>query len=266
MSLVEMQSCLARLYTDFPFQQLFFLDPTVSLKEYQLTPAERQALTALNRTELTRFALAVRHKSLEKFERNFPLLFKAAGPQLERYYPRFYHLFRLPDEDRQLLEFGRFMAQTFQADQDLPPYLGELTRYERQLITARFKPNKQRRIYPESQPELSLEDRFSLAPGVTYEQYRHNIVALAQAIEQDQTIDRPETGFYIFLVYLAPGKARPQILELSPATRKLLEFCNGERTAGEIISKLELLLGQPDLQPVVMQKLTELVGLGVLNA
>ena len=134
MSLAEMQSCLARLYTDFAFQQLYFLDPAISLKEYQLSPLERQALAGLNRTQLKRFAVSLINKRRDRFEIAFPLLFKAAGPQISRYFPRFYHLFRSQNEEAQFLEFGRFMEQTLRADPEVPPYLSELARYEYHII------------------------------------------------------------------------------------------------------------------------------------
>ena len=59
---------------------------------------------------------------------------------------------------------------------------------------------------------------------------QYNIAALAQPPRQDQKIDQPEAGSFIFLVYFSPRKGQPQILEINRATPNLIEFCNGELT------------------------------------
>lgn len=65
MSLTEMQSYLAHLYTDDSFRKLFTLAPDASFENYLLTDAEKQALQAIDQRLLEYFATSLKMKQQE---------------------------------------------------------------------------------------------------------------------------------------------------------------------------------------------------------
>jgi hypothetical protein len=64
MSLRNLQSVLARLYTDSAFRAAFFRDPSPAGSAAGLTEAEQQLLTALDRGQVERFARSLQQKRL----------------------------------------------------------------------------------------------------------------------------------------------------------------------------------------------------------
>src|SRR5947209_4692942 len=140
MSMAEMQACLARLYVDGASRRLLALEPETVLGDYRLSAEEARALRDLDRQALERFAGSLKSKRRRRFAATYPLLFGLESPAVERYYERYYHLYPARPGGSfvtEQLEFGRFMEESLAADDEAPPFAGDLAQYERIRFAAR---------------------------------------------------------------------------------------------------------------------------------
>ena len=119
MSLIEMHSVLARLYTDETFLRSFRAGPDQALADYDLTPREAAALAGIDRDAIEKYAASLRSKTRGRFEQAYRLLLALDAAAFHKYYLRFYELRPIrPYEPFHgpILELGRFFEGVLAAD------------------------------------------------------------------------------------------------------------------------------------------------------
>ena len=87
MSLAEMQSYLAQLYTDESFRKLFTIAPEASFEHYLLAEPEKQALQALDRRLLEYFATSLKMKQQEYLRAVYRATFALPQALIQRLLP-----------------------------------------------------------------------------------------------------------------------------------------------------------------------------------
>jgi hypothetical protein len=80
MALADVQTVLARLFTDASFRASFFADPVAVGRSSGLGPAEAQVLAALSREEVEQFASTLRRKRADDVRKVLPMTAHALGP------------------------------------------------------------------------------------------------------------------------------------------------------------------------------------------
>jgi hypothetical protein len=273
MSIAEMQACLARLYVERAFRRLFALEPETALGEYRLSAEEAQALRELDSPALERFARSLKSKRRRRFVATYPLLFGLGSAAVDRYYDRYYQLYparRGGSFVAELLEFGRFMEECLATDDEAPPFASDLARYERLRFAARrvaigHRPEgTDQPARPDPTP-VAPDDRPRLADGVAVGTFRTSILAIVEALEDG--LPPPETGEgpYTFVFRPEQGAAEPDAFYVTPATRELLDWCDGERTVAELVNAVECLPGSDGRAAAVAEAIQTLVEHGILT-
>lgn len=242
-----MQDCLARLYVDGAFRRLFALEPETVLGGYGLSAEEAQALRDLDRAALERFARSLKSKRRRRFVATYPLLFGLASAAVDRYYDRYYQLYparRGGSFVAELLEFGRFMEECLATDDEAPPFASDLARYERLRFAARrtavgHRPEGTHQPARPDPAPVGPDDRPRLADGVAVGSFRTGILAIVDALEAG--LPPPETGEGPYTFVFRPGQSAtdPDAFYVTPATRELLDWCDGERTLAELAAAVK---------------------------
>jgi len=193
-SLAEMQSSLAQLYTDDSFRKLFTIAPEVSFENYLLTEQEKPALQAIDQRLLEYFATSLKMKQQEYLRTVYRATFALSQALLQRIFQRFYQWYLAkPHEDllTRLLDFGTFLEQVFAQDEQAPCYAGEVARYGRLHYLYTYQPRAQDVLTainakePEASP-LGLDSVLVLLPGVNRETFVYPIVAIVEALSAQQ--------------------------------------------------------------------------------
>src|SRR5690606_10020144 len=92
LSIAEMQACLAQLYVDDAFRKLYYINPDSTLKGYELTEDEANAIKNIEKKWLDAFAESLKNKRKRRFESAYPLTFALETEHMDRYFNRFYQL------------------------------------------------------------------------------------------------------------------------------------------------------------------------------
>ena len=87
MTLLGMQTVLARLYTDRVFREAFFADPTTMCARSECTARERHQLAALDRLQVERYARSLQRKRLQSVRVLLPATVNTLSAQ---FVPLFY--------------------------------------------------------------------------------------------------------------------------------------------------------------------------------
>ena len=273
MSVAEMQACLARLYVDDAYRQLFDLAPETSRQDYQLTEDEFKTLESLDKKMLDLFADMLKKKRKSKFQAAYPLLFQLLRTKIDRYYNRFYHLYPAKPHELflpQALAFGEFMEECLATDTESPSYASDLARYERYYFSAMYMPSSRDSLSTFNEPEqqqpgaLSRDAYPVLQPGVQYTTFAYDVVSIATALQEHQEVIA-QKGTYSFIFQQRTRTSDPAVFAISGATNSLLALCDGSRTVSEIIGELEQRFGKDALTARVLQALHHLLSIGVLE-
>jgi len=88
-TVIGMQSCLARLYVDDDFRATFLDDPAVALACCDVAAAEAAAITAIDRRMLVAFVATLYTKRKKRFVRAYPASFAWHEPELDAVLQRF---------------------------------------------------------------------------------------------------------------------------------------------------------------------------------
>ena len=250
MSLADMQSYLAHLYTDDYFRKLAALAPEASFEDYSLTETEKQALVKLDRKLLEYFATALKMKQKEYLRAVYPATFALPKTLVERLFNRFYHHYPAkPHEDpfARIVDFGVFLEQMLEIEELAPCYAGEVVKYERLHYIYTYQPtpedafsaiNTQR---PTESPPLLPESIPILLPGVYRETFTYPVVSLIEALTkgnllEDQTI-LPNHYHLIFQREL--HSLTLNVFTLNTETALLLDLCQEGRNVATIIEMVE---------------------------
>lgn len=274
MSVAEMQAYLARLYTSDPFRKLFELDPDITLSDYTLADDEINALKQIDIQMLNLFAGTLKNKRKKRVLAAYPLLFKLAGVNMQKYYNRYYNLYPAkPHEESlpQVVAFGEFMEQSLATDEDAPPYSSDLVRYERLYYMTAFSPTSQDAFAALNQTDD--QQPLSIAPdtlprireGIHFSTFRFPVVKIAEEMQQEHEVSNLQEGTYCFVFQQQAKSLIPNIFAISPATRDLLALCDGSRDMTAIVDEMEKLLGREHLEADISKMVQHLQKIRVLG-
>lgn len=269
MSLVEMQSYLAQLYTDDFFRKLAQLSPETSFESYLLTDAEKQALLGLDRKLLEYFATSLKMKQLEYLRAMYPAVFALPKALVERLFNRFYHHYPAkPHEDTfaRIVDFGVFLEQMLEIDELAPCYAGEVVRYERLHYIYTYQPtpedalsaiNTQR---PTGSSPLLPEAIPMILPGVYREMFSYPVVPIVDALTRRDSLEglTLQPGHYPLVFQRELHSLTLNVFTLNTETALLLNLCQKEHTVATIIEKLEQEMKETGLADDILAMLSVL--------
>ncbi|MBV9851453.1 MAG: hypothetical protein JO250_17430 [Armatimonadetes bacterium] len=164
MGLAEVQSALARLYTDVSLRERFLADPGVVGQELGLSDEEIAQITHLSAPQLRFFAASLVSKRRQEVEKLLPRTRRALGRQFGTCFAR-YAVAPIPDgihkHWKEALAFAAFLEQSG----GQPPWVGDVLRYERAWLEA-SSPGRlwlvRRFGHPVGQPVPQVTDDVSL--------------------------------------------------------------------------------------------------------
>ncbi len=260
LSVAEMQACLARLYVDEPFRKLFFLQPEETVRNYALTSEELKAIKGIEHSILNQFAGSLKTKRKKKFLAAYPLLFKLGQP-IHRYYDRFYDLYPARPEQNTLdevVQFGDFMCHTLRAAEDAPLFAHEVALYEKLYYLAKFKPSRrdsfeQINEKPKPSAQFTLDSRPALAEAVYIETFAHDISQITEQLREEKIEPEANLKKSVLVFQQIANSQKPRIFAITPATKKVINLCNGALTISQIITEIEQQLGQTGLEKALLQ-------------
>lgn len=257
MSLAEMQSYLAQLYTDDHFRTLFTLAPDISFEGYLLTEQEKQALRSIDQRLLEYFATSLKMKQQEYLRAAYPATFALLLPLVQRLFNRFYQNYPAkPHEDvlARISDFGTFMEQVLATDEQAPCYASDLARYERLHYQYTYEPSEVDaftaiNVEPPDAAPLGLKSMLMLLPGVHREMFAYRIVPIMDALTAHQTPDEQasQPGQYELVFQREPHSLTLNVFELNPETALLLDLCQEGHPLATVIALVEQQLGEVGL-------------------
>lgn len=270
MSVAEMQACLARLYTDDAYRRLFMIDPDGVLDDYRLSDDERAAVRKVDPAQLDFFAASLKSKRRKVVAFAYPSLLKLDGAAIERYYERYYQLYRRHPSTTMLedtVHFGEFMEETLRSDPTLPAFAADLARYERLYAVTRSSPavDGPGAAGVGTAVRPSTEDCPALSASVRLETFGHDVTAIDDALRQGLEPGSDEPGHYHVIFQRRPIGEEPKAFRISAGTKEVLDRCDGIRSLGEIAAALEAEFEQQPLTEHVLAIAGQLLGLGVLE-
>lgn len=246
-----MQACLARLYTDDTFRNLFYLDQDTVLDGYVLTADERIAIKTVDQKMLNFFASSLKKKRKEKVQYAYQVLFRLDGEIINRCYDRYYQLYPArPNISRQgeILQFGQFMEETLAGFDALPPYARDLVRYERMIASMGLsrEVRENHGDYREERRKILLSDRIAIRESVDIETFVYDVTAIHEALlnnEEPRDVIRGE--YYVLFQRCSPFG--PKFFSISYGTKALLDLCDGNITLTDAVDKLQMRFGDDSL-------------------
>jgi glycosyltransferase involved in cell wall biosynthesis len=269
MSLAEMQSYLAHLYTDDDFRKLFVLAPDASFESYLLTEEEKQALRALDRRLLEYFATSLKMKQRERLRSLYQATFALPESLIQRLFHRFYHHYPAkPHEDTftRLVEFGVFLEQMLEIDELAPCYASEVVKYERLHYLYTYQPTLEDAFTAINTPQpaetisLCLESIPMMLPGVYRETFKYPIVSIVEALCEKQPVEDlvSQPGHYHLVFQRELHSLTLNVFTLNAETALLLDLCQDRHTIAEIIARVEQHFGEAGLADDILAMLSAL--------
>lgn len=265
MSLAEMQSYLARLYTDDSFRMLFTLAPEASFEHYWLTDTEKQALQAIDQRLLEYFATSLKMKQQEYLRAAYPATFALPQALVQHFFHRFYQYYPAkPHEDplTRISDFGIFLEQALACAEQAPCYASEVVKYERLHYLTTYQPRVEDALATIN-ASSAKSGPFSpqavpvLLPGIHREIFTYPIVTIIEALLAGQA---PETivtqPCHCELVFQREERTLTvNVFELNAETALLLHLCQGAHTVTTLIEAVEQQLGETGLADDILAML-----------
>ncbi|WP_030485671.1 hypothetical protein [Nocardioides aequoreus] len=268
MSLMELQSCLARLYTSEVFRMLYLREPDEALDGYDLSPHEAESLRSLDPKMINVFAATLVAKRARRAHRAYGSSYAWHGPALDRLFHRFLELQGSrpqPTVHHETVAFGHFAEQALSDLERFPDAAAELVRFERSSYEAMFtrEPPVQR-PGPLGRP-LEDDDVVAVAPGVVVEKFRHDVIALDEALRSDGATQ--DVAALTSWIAFRPGRddGGQRLLRLNGPTATIVRSCQPACSAGDVVRQVAQELGAEDLRDAVLAGVAQLAELGILR-
>jgi hypothetical protein len=269
-----MQACLSRLYVDTCFRALFYINPVDTMNGYNLTTEERSAIRGVDRQKLEFFASSLRQKRREKLQCVYPALFALKSRAVDLLYQRYYDLhiatpYHGPQED--VISFGLFIEESLANAAGVPRYASDLAKYERLYYCSRLEWNRIDDCVRDTTGILATSDqsvRVKVRNRVLIAAFHYNIAHIAEALQTGNISPGHEIDEDEHIIAFVPriGRSNAKMLRLTPATKTLLDLCNGHRPLGMIIEMAESRFGTGNITEDVLATLTRMLELGVLES
>ncbi|MDI6103347.1 Os1348 family NHLP clan protein [Actinoplanes sp. NEAU-A12] len=266
MTTSELQACLARLYVDDAFRELFLRWPEAALQGYELDPVEDRAVRGLDVAALRFFAASLRNKRVKRFRHAYPALFALGHPHVDRLAARYHQV--CGDDGRlgiheDILAFGRFIERCAAGDDILPPYVSDLARFERHYYAASAE------VAPAVRPAGALdeESRPARHPGIRMVTFDHDVVAIEEAVTSGRKpSEEASAGGYPIVFRHRTPDAPHGMVRINTPTAAVVDACDGTRPMPAVVDHVRSRLGiADDLTTPVTETVIRLLDRGVLT-
>jgi hypothetical protein len=253
MALRDLQSVLARLYTDSAFRARFF-DGSEAARGLGLTIDEQQSLAALDRAQVERFARSLQQKRLGLVRELLPATAALLG---ETFAARFFeYCDRQPSAREPFDEALAFLDHlsselpgSFQASA-LPAYWPDLLTCERLRLELMAGPSDSP---PPKPPALSIQDPLEACPrrtaGIRIAAFGYDMETLYPQLTRGEVSEAgPEPCF--LLIAKPRTSAGVRMKRINAPSAQMLALCDGTRKLGAIIAEVGSGLAlKPDERP-----------------
>jgi hypothetical protein len=235
MTLLGMQTVLARLYTDRVFREAFFADPMATCARSTLTEVECHQLAALDRLQVERYAWSLQGKRLHLVRTLLPA---TANTLSDQFAPLFH---KYCDTQPSALEYVdeaiAFITFLSVAGITEPAYMADVLTCERLRLEVLYAlPGARTQaidITPEAHPQLTAHARVAAC--------QYDMATLYPLAADGARVEaRPDPSLVLI------GKVRDQLRvkwkRINTTTAQLLRLCNGTRTVQAIIDEVATVL------------------------
>ena len=245
MSLLGLQSILARLYTDSAFRAVVFRDP--SDDGTGLSDEEQQLLAALDRGQVERFARSLQQKRLGLVRELLPAATRLIGGQLDRCF--FAYCDRYPSAPERWAEAIAFIDDLmgelplYDSDRHLPGYWCDLLTCERLHLELRAATIRAADplLPPSSAPTLATEDQLNARPQLTGQvrvaAFQYNMAALYPTVVRGEVTEAQPDPSFILMVAM-PSETRVRMKRINAPSAQLLTLCDGTRKLEAILDEV----------------------------
>lgn len=232
MTLLGMQTVLARLYTDRLFRAAFFADPMATCARSVLTEVERHQLAALDRLQVERYAWSLQCKRLHLMRALLPA---TANTLAEQFAPLCH---KYCDTQPSALEYYVDEAIAFTSFLSVagltePAYMADLLTCERLRLEVLYEladvSTQDMDITPEAHPQLTAHARVAA--------FQYDMATIYPLIADGARVEaRPDPS----LVLIGKVRDQPRVKwkRINATTAQLLGLCNGTRTVQAIIDEV----------------------------
>lgn len=231
MTLLGMQTVLARLYTDRVFREAFFVDPIATCAQSALTEVERHQLAALDRLQVERYAWSLQCKRLHLVRALLPA---TANRLSDQFAPLFCDYCDTQPSALEYVEeaiaFATFLSVAGITE---PAYMDDLLMCERMRLEVLYAlagaSPQDLEITPEAHPQLTAHAR------VVAFQYD---MATLYPLAADGTPVEARLDPSLVLIGKVRDQLRVKWKRINATTAQLLSLCNGTRTVQAIIDEV----------------------------
>ena len=268
MALLDLQTVLARLYTDRAFRALFFADPFAACDGMPLTRTERQQLVALDRIQVERFARSLRQKRLGLVRELLPATANVMRDRFEKFF--FDYCDAQPSALERVDEALAFAAFLLDVGLTDPPYLPGCITCERLRLQALYVPSGP--LAPcidDPAPPLTPDACPQCTAHIRVAACRYDMETLYARVACGETVEAQPDACFV-LIGKVRGAMRVRMKRINAPTAQLLLLCDGTRTLGEIMEEVarRIRLSDADKPPFAAEcvtLLTPLVESGLLT-
>ncbi len=279
MSMLEFQSCLARLYTDNHFRRSFFRNPAEAMSNYVLDDEEQQVIARIEKKALGVYAASLREKRLDQYRKNFSLSFRYIDSEhLHRLSHRYCDLYPVdPGADRitDLERYYRFCQQYLAQDDIYASWAADLLAYEWAFIELRYRRSSldsflriNTVIKADDFDAGKVEEyRFSLAEDTTVKSFGFHVLDLLKTLATGETLeDLPALRQPFFMVFQRKRESFiPEYYEINFDTFAFLsELCH--TTLAEAVAAFKDRHGMSVERSDALDLLKELIAARVVQA
>ena len=225
--MIELQSFLARLYTDDVFRMLNRIDPAAAQSFFELDEASKATLRGLDLDDIDSVSRGLTKRSFERVQSLFPVTCAAMGDaRFASAFARFRSLHKhYPGETKAALvtTFGLYIEDFLRFDASAPEWHAELARYEHTLLVASIRGEQVAPPAREKRPGFEdFPDSCRLAEGVEIHRYEYDVVSLLALIKEGGPIPSLPRRVIHVVTSPRPGSVQPRVLKIPAQAAELL--------------------------------------------
>lgn len=240
MSLLDVQSVLARLCTDRDYRQAFRENRRATLTRERLTLTEREQLLTLDLAQVERFAASLRRRRLAVVRELAPATSHALGEGLARLFEQYADLHSPAEGAEEALAFLGFVLDV---TLDRPPYLHDVARYEKlRLEVLQAQADARTNSGPTDDAAIGLQARPRLSATGGLMAAGYDLARSYRPLAAGEATHLAPDACHLLLGSV-PGSASVRARRINSTTAQVLSQCDGTATLGEIAASAERLMG-----------------------